>query len=79
MKILAIIIFIVGMAYFLGYNFLYPRGLEKYYTCSVIISAIINFIFNYIMIPKYYENGAAFGTVIAETTGVLLMLSLIHI
>ena len=74
MKILAIIIFIVGMAYFLGYNFLYPRGLEKYYTCSVIISAIINFIFNYIMIPKYYQNGAAFGTVIAETTGVLLML-----
>lgn len=74
MNILAIIIFIVGIAYFLGYQLLYPRGLERYYTYSVAIAAIVNFVFNYIMIPKYLQNGAAIGTVIAESVGVIMML-----
>ena len=74
MNILAIIIFIVGIAYFLGYQLLYPRGLERYYTYSVAIAAIVNFVFNYIMIPKYLQNGAAIGTVIAESIGVIMML-----
>ena len=76
MRILVFILFIVGIAYFLGFQILYPHGLERYYTCSVTIAAIINFIFNYIMIPKYYQNGAAVGTIIAELTGVLMMLYL---
>ena len=74
MRILVFILFIVGMAYFLGFQILYPHGLERYYTCSVTVAAVINFIFNYIMIPKYYQNGAAVGTIIAELTGVLMML-----
>lgn len=74
MRILVFILFIVGLAYFLGFQILYPHGLEKYYTYSVTIAAIINFIFNYIMIPKYYQNGAAIGTIIAELTGVIMML-----
>ena len=74
MRILVFILFIVGIAYFLGFQLLYPHGLEKYYTYSVTIAAVINFIFNYIMIPKYYQNGAAIGTIIAELTGVMLML-----
>lgn len=74
MRILVFILFIVGLAYFLGFQILYPHGLEKYYTYSVTTAAIINFIFNYIMIPKYYQNGAAVGTIIAELTGVIMML-----
>ena len=74
MRILVFILFIVGLAYFLGFQILYPHGLEKYYTYSVTIAAIINFIFNYIMIPRYYQNGAAIGTIIAELTGVIIML-----
>lgn len=74
LNILAIIIFIVGIAYFLGYQLLYPRGLERYYTYAVIVAAIVNFIFNYIMIPKYLQNGAAMGTVIAESISVIMML-----
>lgn len=74
MRLLAIIVFIVGVAYFLGYQLLYPLGLEKYYTIAVTIAAICNFIFNYIMIPKFYQNGAAMGTILAESTGVLIML-----
>lgn len=74
MKILAIIIPIVGIAYFLGYQLLYPRGLERYYAYSVITAAIVNFIFNYIAIPKYLQNGAALGTVIAESIGIIMIL-----
>lgn len=74
MQILAIIIPIVGIAYFLGYQLLYPRGLERYYTYSVVTAAVVNFIFNYITIPKYLQNGAALGTVIAESIGVIMML-----
>ena len=73
-RILVFILFIVGMAYFLGFQILYPHGLERDYTCSVTVAAVINFVFNYIMIPKYYQNGAAVGTIIAELTGVLMML-----
>ncbi|MGL6024347.1 MAG: polysaccharide biosynthesis C-terminal domain-containing protein, partial [Cetobacterium sp.] len=74
MQIVSIIIVIVGIAYFIGFQILYPYNLEKYYTYSVTVAAIINFIFNYTFIPKYYQNGAAFGTVLAELTGVLIML-----
>ncbi|MGL4997910.1 MAG: flippase, partial [Cetobacterium sp.] len=74
MQIISPIIFIVGLAYFIGFQVLYPQGLEKYYTYSVTIAAVINFAFNYTFIPKYYQNGAAMGTVIAELTGVLMML-----
>ena len=74
MKILSPILFTIGIAYFLGFQLLYPLGLEKYYTYSVIVAAIVNFIFNYFMIPKYLQNGAAMGTVIAEAIGPLIML-----
>lgn len=74
MNILAIIIFIVGIAYFLGYQLLYPRGLERYYTYSVITAAIVNFIFNYITIPKYLQNGAAIGSIMAESSCTIMML-----
>lgn len=74
MRLLSIIIFIIGIAYFLGFQILYPHGLEKYYTYSVTTAAVINFIFNYLMIPKYHQNGAAIGTIIAEITGVIIML-----
>lgn len=74
MRLLSVIIFIVGIAYFLGFQILYPHGLEKYYTYSVTTAAVINFIFNYLMIPKYHQNGAVVGTIIAEITGVIMML-----
>ena len=74
MKILSPILFIIGIAYFLGFQLLYPLGLEKYYSYSLIIASLINFVFNYFMIPKYLQNGAAIGTVIAETVGPLIVI-----
>lgn len=74
MQITSLIILIVGLAYFIGFQVLYPYNLERYYTYSVITAAIVNFIFNYFFIPKYAQNGAAVGTVIAELVGMIMML-----
>ena len=77
MKILSIIPILIGVSYFLGFQLLYPLNLERYYTYSTVLAAIINFIFNYFMIPKYLEKGAAIGTVMAEAIamGMLILLS----
>lgn len=74
LKILCPVLFLIGIGYFIGYQMLYPLGLEKYYTISVIVAALVNFIFNYFMIPKYLQNGAAIGTIIAEAIGPLITL-----
>lgn len=76
LKILSPILFSVGVANFIGFQILYPLGLEKYYTISIIVAAIINFLFNYLMIPRYLQNGAAMGTLIAETVGPVVMIIL---
>lgn len=78
MQIISVIILIVGLAYFIGFQVLYPYNLERYYTYAVTLAAIINFIFNYIFIPKYAQNGAAVGTVVAELIGVLVMSYLVR-
>jgi O-antigen/teichoic acid export membrane protein len=72
-KILSIIIPIIGVAYFMGFQILYPLGKERFYTYAVTCAAIVNVVFNYLMIPKYFHNGAAAGTVIAELIGMLLL------
>lgn len=66
MKILSSIIFFVAFSNFLGIQILYPRGEEKKVLYSVIVGAVINFSLNWILIPKYAENGAAVATGIAE-------------
>lgn len=71
MKILSSIIFFIAFSNFLGIQILYPRGEEKKVLYSVIVGAIINFSLNWLLIPKYAQNGAAVATVIAE--GIVLL------
>lgn len=66
MRILSLIIFFIAFSNFLGIQILYPRGEERKVLYSVIVGAIINFSLNWILIPKYIQNGAAIATVIAE-------------
>lgn len=74
MKILSPIIFFIAFSNFLGIQILYPRGEEKKVLYSVIVGAIINFSLNWLLIPKYAQNGAAVATVIAE--GVVLLVQI---
>lgn len=76
MKILSPIIFFIAFSNFLGIQILYPRGEEKKVLYSVIVGAIINFSLNWLLIPKYAQNGAAVATVIAEGFVLLIQIFL---
>lgn len=47
---------------------LLPSMRDKEYCISVICGAIVNFLINYLLIPKLGSKGAAVGTTIAELT-----------
>lgn len=76
MKILSPIIIIVGIAYFIGFLILYPQAKESYYTVAVVVSAVASVICNIYIIPAFGQYGAAFVAVIAELTGVIIMIVL---
>lgn len=46
---------------------LVPMGKEKLILLSTCVGAVVNLICNSIFIPRFVENGAAIGTVVAET------------
>lgn len=67
MNIISPILLLIGMSNVIGVQYLLPTKHQKEYTLSVVIGAVVNFISNYFLIPKYGACGAAAGTVIAET------------
>lgn len=58
----------------MGNQVLIACGLEKYYTLSVTIGAIINVSMNLLLIPKFLCMGAIISSVIAEYIGMFLMI-----
>ncbi|WP_438059311.1 flippase [Streptococcus ruminicola] len=60
-------------SWILAYCVLLPSKREKYFFTAAVISAIINIVFNFVLIPIISENGAALTTSLAE----LMMLILI--
>lgn len=76
LKILSLIILFIGFSNFIGIQILYPRGEEKKVFYSVLAGAITNFSLNLYLIPKYYQNGAAFATCVAEFMVVVIQIFL---
>lgn len=76
MRILVPIILFLGFSNFIGIQILYPYGKEKIVLISVIIGAIINLTFNYILIPKFSHVGAALATLFAEGMVLLILIVL---
>lgn len=72
MNILTPLLFVVGMANVMVYQYILPRGMEKQYCYITILSATIDVIINVILIPTYGATGAAIGTLIAETVGLII-------
>lgn len=75
MQYLTPIIIFIALSNFIGIQILYPRGEEKKVLISVIVGAIVNFSLNWILIPRYAQNGAAISTAIAE--GLVLLIQII--
>ena len=76
MQYLTPIIIFIALSNFIGIQILYPRGEEKKVLISVIVGAIVNFSLNWILIPRYAQNGAAISTTIAESLVLLIQIIL---
>lgn len=66
MKIITVAVIPIGLTGILGIQVLTSIEKEKYVLYSVVIGAIVDFIFNLFMIPGFGAAGAALATVIAE-------------
>lgn len=74
MRLLSPIIVIVGLAYFVGLQLLYPHREEWKYTVAVSVAAVANALCNFLLIPRFAQNGAIAGTLVAEGTGLLIQI-----
>lgn len=60
------IILLIGLSTVTGRQYLLPTKKQGMFTVSVSVGAAINFILNFLLIPKYNAIGASIATVIAE-------------
>lgn len=68
MRILMPTIVISSVSQIIGNQYSVSAGKEKNLMIAVVSGAIVNLIFNALLIPRISYNGAALGTVIAEAT-----------
>ncbi len=66
MKIMTPIVILIPFSVITNQQTLIPMGKEKLILISTCVGAITNFTLNSILIPRYAQNGAAVGTVLAE-------------
>lgn len=72
MKILSIALFVSVLNWFFQSSILIPSKNEKKVLYSSSIAAIVNIVLNFILIPFYSENAAAFTTLVAETISCII-------
>lgn len=82
-RILSLLILIKGVGDLINYQVIISAGKEKYFLITNTTAALINIVLNYILIPKYEQNGAAIASLISElvvNTGMLLVTSkIVHL
>lgn len=59
-------ILLIGLSNITGIQVLVPTGKESLVLRSVVCGAVVDFVLNLMMIPKFGAAGAAFGTLAAE-------------
>lgn len=65
-RVLSAIVIFIGVSSVTGTQYFVSVGKQNVLTLTVTIGAIINFILNLILIPRYYSVGASIATIIAE-------------
>lgn len=76
MKILMPTIVISSVSQIIGSQYSVSVGKEKNLMVAVIAGAIVNVIFNALLIPRISYNGAALGTIVAEATQCIIQVLL---
>lgn len=69
---LAVTLIFVSWANVIRTQYLIPKEKDKIYIVSVILGAIVNFVINIILIPKFQAIGSAIATIFAEFTVMLV-------
>ena len=67
-------IVIIGVSNCLGSQYYNPAGLRKQSAVYIVIGAVVNFLLNLLLIPRFASAGATFASIIAELTISLLYL-----
>ena len=62
------ILIISGFSNIVGNQILLPRGQDKYFMCAVTTGAVVDFLLNLFLLPRYGFIGAAIATLIAEVS-----------
>ena len=70
--ILSLLIVIIPLSSFLGYQVLIPNHEEKYGNYAVITGSVINLVLGFILIPRYTYIGVAVSVIVTETVITLL-------
>lgn len=78
MQIIMPTLIFIGMTNIIGIQMMVPLGLEKQVLYSEIAGAIVDFILNAVLIPRYASAGAAIGTLVAEIVVLIWQLSVIR-
>lgn len=73
-QLLAINLFFAIINGIVCFQILLPFGEEKYAAFSTAMGAVSNLILNFLLIPNYGINGAAFATVLSEGVVFIIML-----
>lgn len=72
MRLLSVTVFFIAWANVIRTQYLIPNKRDSIYLTSTMVGAILNLIINWMLIPKYQANGAAFGTIVAEFSVMLV-------
>ena len=78
LRILAPLIVVFSIAYFLGHLVLMATGNESKILIATVIGAIVNFSINTLLIPLYKQNGAAIASVLAEIIITVILITYSH-
>lgn len=65
-KIVSLNLIIIGLSNVFGMQVMIPYGKEKKFTMVLSLAAIVNFVVNLILIPRYSYFGATYATLLAE-------------
>lgn len=72
LSILSVAMIFNLFTYMFGYCVLLPYHEEKLFLRATIVSAIVNIILNFILVPFFAHNAAAFTTVVAEAVAAFI-------
>lgn len=65
-KMVSLNLIIIGLSNAFGMQVMIPYGKEKKFTIILSLAAIVNFVVNLILIPRYSYFGATYATLLAE-------------